>query len=275
MLRRMTSSRKTNESARLRRQGLGNRDEARQHARHLDAGELGAAAVLDPHGQVHAEVRDVRERVARVERQRRQDREDVRVEVLLQPLIHRRRVVGRLDEVDALGGQQRPQRVRPARRLQIHLLERPLPDRGQLLLGVQPVDRHVVDVGAELLQDGRDPHHEELVEVRRRDREELHALEQRVIGVLRLGEHPLVEFEPTELSIYIERGRTRGRRCPLTTNRRRARAVDGFRRFVRARGRVCERWTQQSAGTEPGGKLTVRRERGYCHAGSTEHSKLR
>ena len=165
MLRRMTSSRKTNDVPGLRREVFRNRDEPRQHARHLDARELGAAAVLHPHREVHAQVRDVGERMARVEGQRRQHREDVRVEVLLQPLIHRRRVVARLDEVDALGGQQRPQRMRPARRLQVDLLERALPDGGQLLLGVQSVDGHVVDVGAELLQDGRDPHHEELVEV--------------------------------------------------------------------------------------------------------------
>ena len=53
-------------------------DEARQHARHLDARELGAAAVAHAHREVHAEVRDVGERMAGIEGQRREDREDVR-----------------------------------------------------------------------------------------------------------------------------------------------------------------------------------------------------
>ena len=61
--------------------------------------------------------------------------------------------------------------MRPARRLQVHLLERPLSDRGEPCSGIQSVDRDVVDVGAKLLENRRDPDHEELVQVRGRDRE--------------------------------------------------------------------------------------------------------
>ena len=205
MLRRMTSSRKHVRDARLRRQVVGQRDEARQHARHLDARELGAARVLHAHREVHAQVRDIRERVPRVERQRRQHREDVILEILRQPRIDRRRVVGRLEEVDALGGQQRPQRLAPARRLLVDLRERAAADRRQLLLGGLAVDRDLVDAGAEFLQDGGDAHHEELVEVGAGDREELDALEQRVRRVLRLRQHALVERQPAQFAIDIER----------------------------------------------------------------------
>ena len=205
MLRRMTSSRKHVRHARLRRQVVGQRDEARQHARHLDARELGAPGVAHAHRQVHAQVRDVRERMARVERQRRQHREDVVLEVLREPGVDRRRVVGRLEEVDALGGQQRPQRLAPARGLLVDLRQRARADGRQLLIGGLAVDRDLLDAGAELLQDGRDAHHEELVEVGAGDGEELDALEQRVRRILRLRQDALVERQPAQLAVDEQR----------------------------------------------------------------------
>jgi hypothetical protein len=84
-------------------------NEARQHARHLDSRELGAPAVLDAHGEVHAQVRDVRERVAGVEGERRQNRKDVGFEMLCQPVVDRGRVVRGFQKVDVLGREQRPQ----------------------------------------------------------------------------------------------------------------------------------------------------------------------
>jgi len=50
----------------------------------------------------------------------------------------------------------------------------------------------------------RDPDHEELVEVRMEDREELHALEERPRGIHRLLEHAPVEREPRNLAIEVE-----------------------------------------------------------------------
>ncbi len=76
---------------------------------------------------------------------------------------------------------------------------------GQLLLGVVAVGRHLVGAGVQLLERRRHPDHEELVEVRRRDGEELHAFEQRVGGVARLIEHALVELEPAQLTVDIQR----------------------------------------------------------------------
>ncbi len=189
----------------LRRQVVGQRHEARQHARHLDARELRAPGMAHAHREVHAQVRDIRERVPRVERQRRQHGKDVILEVLGEPGIDRRRVFGRLEKVDALGGEQRPQRLAPARGLIVDLRQRARADGRQLLIGGLAVDRHLFDAGAEFLQDGGDAHHEELVEVGAGDGEELDALEQRVRRILRLREDALVERQPAQLAVDVER----------------------------------------------------------------------
>ena len=56
----------------------GHRDQARQRARHLDAGEeLLAVRVAQQHGEVEAQVGDVGERPAGVEGERCEHREDV------------------------------------------------------------------------------------------------------------------------------------------------------------------------------------------------------
>jgi hypothetical protein len=191
--------------AALGRDVLRHRHEARQHVGHLDARELGASAMLDHHCKVLAQVRDVRERMAGVERQRRQDGEDVGAEEVRQILVDRRREVGDVEEVNALGGQQRTQRLVPASRQAAHHRQRTAADGHQLLLGVQAVGREVLDAGAVLLQQRREPDHEELVEVRPADPQELNALEQRVGAVPRLGEHALVELEPGELAVEVQR----------------------------------------------------------------------
>jgi hypothetical protein len=51
-----------------------------------------------------------------------------------------------------------------------------------------------------------DPHHEELVEVVLVDRTEVDPLEQRDAGVFRELQNPVVEVEPGELSVEVERG---------------------------------------------------------------------
>ncbi len=51
--------------------------------------------------------------------------------------------------------------------------------------------------------EARDPHHEELVEVRGEDREEVDALEERHGGVLRELENALVEAQPAHLAVEV------------------------------------------------------------------------
>jgi hypothetical protein len=95
----------------------------------------------------------------------------------------------------------------PAHRHLIHLLERASTDGCQFLLRVQPIDRDIVNAGAIFLEDGGDAHHEELIEVRSGNRQELHPLEQRMIGILGLRQHALIELEPAEFAVDEERRR--------------------------------------------------------------------
>ena len=62
----------------------GDVDEAREHRRHLEPGELLAtrSRIADADGEVQRQARDVGERVGRVDGERHQDREDLTLEVL-------------------------------------------------------------------------------------------------------------------------------------------------------------------------------------------------
>ena len=103
-------------------------------------------------------------------------------------------------------GQRRPQLLAPARCQRRHHRRRPCTRGGELLLGVQAVRADVLDAGPILLQQRRDAHHEELVEVRGDDGEELDALEQGMRRVERLVQDALIELEPAELAVDVERG---------------------------------------------------------------------
>jgi hypothetical protein len=107
--------------------------------------------------------------------------------------------------MDAVGDEQRSE-LAPADRLVVEHAPGPLPHRIELLLRIVSVGCDVLDAFLQLLQGRRHPDHVELVQVRRHDGEELHALEQRVRGIERLRENALVEFEPAQLAIDVERG---------------------------------------------------------------------
>ncbi len=185
----------------------GELDEAWKHGRKLDARELRASLVLDRDREVLAAVGDVRERMPGVERQRRQDGRDLALKVAGEVRREVLGVVGGLEELDPVRGQLRPQRVGPALGLLVEHLARPRADERELLLGGQAVGRHVLAVGAHLLLQHRHANHEELVEVSPDDGEELDAFEHRVAAVARLVEHALVERQPAELAVQVERWR--------------------------------------------------------------------
>ena len=65
--------------------------------------------------------------------------------------------------------------------------------------------------GVDAALEAGDAHHEELVEVRGEDREEVRALEDRAARVLGELEHALVEREPAELAVEVALGRQLGR----------------------------------------------------------------
>ena len=161
----------------------GQLDEARQHRRQLHARELGAAVVLDDNREILAEIGDVGKRMPGIERQRREHRRNLAVEVVRQPLakviavargIQKRgcraaRVPGRSSSL-------------PAPALFHEHGQRALPHQRDLLLRRQAVARHGFPIGAQLLVQRGHADHEELVEIGADDREELHALEQRMRG---------------------------------------------------------------------------------------------
>src|SRR5687768_5986441 len=98
-----------------------------------------------------------------------------------------------LDEEDLFSGEQLPQLV-PDRRLILEHLPRALPHGLELLLSVVTVRRDVFDLFPNLLQRRRDANHEELVEIRTGDREELHPLEEWMRLIAGLCQNPLVEL---------------------------------------------------------------------------------
>ena len=177
------------------------REQARQDRRDLDPGEplLAGLGVPQAHGDRQAQRADVRERVAGIHRERRQDREDLVVEPPAQRLVVFRDVVV-VEDRDALGRQLLADR-RPDQGMLGHQLPDALPDRVQLLGGGEPVEALVLGVGQVLAAQAGDADLEELVQVGREDREELHALEQRVADVACLVEDARVELDPGQLAV--------------------------------------------------------------------------
>jgi hypothetical protein len=116
------------------------------------------------------------------------------------------RVLIGLEQPHAVFRQTGSQFVVPARRLIVEHDPRAVPDRAELLRDGHPVDRQLVEPEPLFLEQGGDPDHEELVEVRPDDRQELHALEQGMVVPERLVEHPLVELQPAHLAIREQAG---------------------------------------------------------------------
>ena len=71
----------------------------------------------------------------------------------------------------------------------------------ELLLGRAPIGTLDGDALADLAGKAGDPHHEEFVEIGRRDRQEAHPFEQRMVRVLRFLQHAAVELQPGELAV--------------------------------------------------------------------------
>ena len=79
-----------------------------------------------------------------------------------------------------------------------------LADEPELLLGREAVGAAFGHRRLELLVQARDPDHEELVEVRVEDREELDPFEERPGRTQRFFENPAIEREPGDLAIEVE-----------------------------------------------------------------------
>jgi hypothetical protein len=135
--------------------------------------------------------------VRRIEAERRQHRRDAVVE----DVGHLGLLLGSqllpAEQVDSVLRQARLQDVAKAARFLFEHGDDPLTHRQEqvalLLRGVALVARRRPDQGH--------PLHEELVQVRREDREELDPLEQRRALVERLLQHAPVELEPAEIAV--------------------------------------------------------------------------
>ena len=177
------------------------REQPGEQGRDLDPGEpvLAGLRVQQPDGDREAERRDVRERVPGVDGERREDREDLVVEPPPERLVVLRDVVV-VEDRDALGPQLLAD-ARPDR----GVVRRQLPDADadlrQLLGGGHAVGRLVRRAGLGLPPEPGHADLEELVEVGREDREELHPLEQGIARVTRLVEHARVELDPRQLAV--------------------------------------------------------------------------
>ena len=187
------------------RRGVRDRHEPGQDRRHLHPRELRPAAVADDDREVLAAPGNQRERVARIEGEWRQQRKNLRPEVRRQESPRRIGELVGFEDPDAVLGQLRAQTVVPARGLIAHHAGRTLADGHQQLGHRHPVDRDLFEAGAPLLEQRRDAHHEELVEVRGDDGQELHPLQQRMVVVQRLIEDPLVELQPAHLAVAVQR----------------------------------------------------------------------
>jgi hypothetical protein len=227
--------------------GTADRDEARQRVRHLDAGEALDALVLDEHGEVQAQVGDVRERTSGIERQRRQHRHHV-----VEPGPGGGNLpgieLGMIEDADPGGVQLRQELVRPARAERAREPLRLVADLRELLRRRDPVGGRLRHARGDLLLEAGDADHEELVEVRRDDGEEADALEQRVRRVLRLLENPPLERQQRQLPVHEElRVEWWGLRRELAGDRRRRVGRD-------ARGEPAERRLGRGARGEDRGR---------------------
>ena len=186
---------------------VGHRHEAGESGGHLhDRQPRGglAGAGSQTQGEIQAQRGEQRERSRLVDAERGQDREHTGTEVG----VERQRAIseaGRRPQPDASLGQLGQQLV-PRQRIEARDERmRPLPDQAKLLGGGQAREVTRLVAGRDgLLQCGH-PHHEELVEIRRGNRHELDALEQRRGGIGRFFDHPFVEREPRQLAVQVER----------------------------------------------------------------------
>jgi hypothetical protein len=183
------------------------RHEAREHLlRHLHAREGldRGDRVAHEHAERERQVGDVREGAAEADGERRQDREDLAAEAIVEraPLLSADVVDA--DDADAVLGQRGPQLELEAARLALDVLAHDPADLLQRRARRTPVLARLLDPRLDLVVQARHADHEELVEVGRADRAELHALEQRDRLVLGQLEHARVELQPRELAVEVE-----------------------------------------------------------------------
>ena len=110
------------------------------------------------------------------------------------------------DDPDAVLGQVGKDHVAELTGLAAVELGYPLGDARQDLIRRQAVGATGVDPGVDLVVHPGNPDHEELVQVGGEDRQELDPFHQRQRLVLGQLEHAVVEVEPGQFTVQVERG---------------------------------------------------------------------
>ena len=168
---------------------------------HADEGDhLLAARRGEFQHQREAEIGNEGERMRRIDGQRREHREHVGEEIILQPdPLAFRDFIG-LHQHDAGG---REFHAQPAPLFLLRGLQPPdgLADARKLLARGHAVVAALGDARPELAAQAGHAHHEELVEVVGRDRQEAKPLEDRMIRIGRLLQNAQVELQPRQLAV--------------------------------------------------------------------------
>src|SRR6185437_856703 len=141
-----------------------------------------------------------RERMRGIDCERGQQRKDVSEEMLLQPASLRFLDVGAIDQHHAGPRKLRPQ-IDPTLLLVAGKLRHGLADTRKLFRGSKPIRALRQNALPHLAFKTGDTHHEKFVEIVRRNREEAHALEQRMLRVRRLFQHTAIEMKPRQFAI--------------------------------------------------------------------------
>ena len=169
-----------------------------QLARHLDPHEhrLAADRILEPERPRGREVRDVRERVRGIEAERRQHRRDLGARTRPRP----RRAGPSSRSSQPPGGSRARPAAGAARRGSSAACSSSIE---VTIARIRASQRRAAPARPGRSRVGQPRHalHEELVEVRAEDGQELDALEQRRALVQRLMQHPPVELEPADVAV--------------------------------------------------------------------------
>ena len=183
-------------------------DEPRQARRHLDPGEVlrPRLRVLQQHGEVEREARDVRERVRGVDGERRQHRKDAVGEEEVQRLALLLAEVVPAHDGDALLLQLGAHLVLEDGGVLQHQLVGQARDALEELSRLETGGGAHGQAGGDAALEAGDAHHEVLVEVVGEDREEAGALEERDGRVHRELQHALVELQPRQLALEVAVG---------------------------------------------------------------------
>ena len=153
------------------------------------------------HHQREPEIGNERERMGGIDRERRQHREDLAPEVVGQPVMLARRELVGVDHVH-VGRRQFGAQLSPASLLFGHELGGGGIDLNQGFGRRPSIRRPPIHAGGNLAHQRRHPDHVELVEVRARDREEVHALQQRVMRLAGFAEDTPVERDPGQFPVH-------------------------------------------------------------------------